>query len=160
MTAGMDAVKKLEELELEHKELQFNDFTFSAAKEIGLFLIKKAEEEQKSITVDVTVGKQQIFHCALKGTSEENDRWIIRKNRVVDRFQRSSYSVGILLKSQNKSIEEVYGLSADEYAPYGGSYPIMVKDKGFIGTITISGLRQHEDHEMVVEAIKWYLGKN
>lgn len=161
MTAGLDAnipfKTKLEALEMEHRELQFSEFTYRTARDIGLFLVNRAEEEKKSITIDITVGEQQLFHCALEGTSEENDQWVIRKNRVANKFQKSSYSISILLKSQNKTIEDAYGLKSEEYAPFGGSYPIIIKDKGCIGTITVSGLPDHEDHEMVVEAIKWYL---
>lgn len=144
-------------LELEHSTLRFPEFTCKSALDIGSFLVEKAKSGQKPITIDITAGQQQLFHCALEGTTYDNDQWVIRKNRVVNKFKKSSYYISILLMSQNKSIEEAYGLSSVEYAPFGGSYPILTESDSFIGTITVSGLPDHEDHEMVVDAIKWHL---
>lgn len=154
----MNFDKKLTDLELEHSTLVFREFNSDIALEIGLYLVEKAKKEQKSITVDITMGAQQLFHCALEGTTFENDQWIIRKNRVTLQFHKSSYYISILLKSRNKSIEEAYNLSSSQYAPFGGSYPIITELDGFIGTITVSGLADNEDHEMVVDAINWFFG--
>lgn len=153
----IDLDQVLTDLEFEHRNLVFQEFNSNTSLEVGLYLIGKAKEDQKEITVDITLGKQQLFHCALEGTSFENDEWIARKNRVTLKFQKSSYYISILLKSQNKSIEEAYDLSSDDYAPFGGAYPIITQNGGFVGTITVSGLPDYEDHEMVVNGIKWYL---
>lgn len=152
--------KKLAELEVQHNSLQFDDFTNKTALDIGFYLIKKAQEGNKSITVDIAIGPQQLFHCALEGTTNDNDNWVIRKNRVTNKFHKSSYYISVLLKSKNITIEEEYGLSSADYAPFGGSYPVFVTGKGLAGTITVSGLLDHEDHEMVVDAIEWYLGSH
>lgn len=155
----LDFHQKLVDLELEHGSLSFPEFNCNSALEIGLYLIERAQKEHKAITVDITIEGQQIFHCALEGTTYENDLWVKRKNRVTLKFQKSSYYISLLLKSQNKTIEEAYELSSVWYAAFGGAYPIITEERGFIGTITVSGLPDHEDHEMVVDAIKWYLGK-
>lgn len=153
----MNFDEKLAELQLEHSTLVFKEFNNDMALKIGLYLVEKAKKEQKSITVDITAEGQQLFHCALEGTTFENDQWIIRKNKVTSKFQKSSYYISLLLKSQNKTIEEAYNLSSMEYAAFGGSYPIITKLTGFIGTITVSGLADHMDHEMVTDAIKWLI---
>lgn len=155
----MDFDNKLANLEAEHQTLIFKDFGCNTASEIGFYLIEKAKMEQKAITIDITVRGQQLFHCALEGTTIENDQWIKRKNRVTSKFKKSSYFISVLLKSMNKSIEEAYDLSSEEYAPFGGSCPVITELDGFIGTIAVSGLADHQDHEMVIAAIKWYLGK-
>jgi uncharacterized protein (UPF0303 family) len=124
-----------------------------------MHLVRKARLEKKAVAIDISIGKHQVFHCALEGTDHENDRWIKRKSRLASKFRKSSYYIGTLLKLQNKTIEEEYGLSADRYAPFGGSYPIITMKEGFVGTITVSGLPDHEDHEMVVAAIRWYLDR-
>jgi uncharacterized protein (UPF0303 family) len=61
------------------------------------------------------------------------------------------------LKSKGKSIEQAYLVSESEYAPHGGCFPIILKDTGIIGTVTVSGLPQEEDHKLVVQAIRAYL---
>ncbi|MFW5807997.1 MAG: heme-binding protein, partial [Spirochaetota bacterium] len=54
--------------------------------------------------------------------------------------------------------EEKYLLPESEYAPHGGSFPILLRNTGIIGTVTVSGLAQEEDHDLVVEALSEYLG--
>lgn len=137
--------------------LQFTSFTNDTALEIGLTLVKSGKGFKKPITIDITKNRQQIFHYSFEGTSPDNDSWIKRKNNVVNRFNKSSYYIGIRLKSLRKTLEEKYQLSSFEYAPYGGAFPIIIKDVGVIGTITVSGLTQEEDHNLVVSVISRYL---
>lgn len=149
-----EMLKKIEEQE---KLLQFNNFTNEMALELGMAFIKKAKAENKRITIDITRNGQQLFHYSFEGTSKDNDEWIIRKNNVVNRFYRSSLYSGLKLKKEGKTIEEKYHISSFEYAPYGGAFPIIIKDVGVVGTITVSGLSQIEDHNMVVDVIYDYL---
>ena len=45
-----------------------------------------------------------------------------------------------------------------DYAPHGGSFPLIVAGAGVIGSVTVSGLPQRADHELVVEALCAELG--
>jgi uncharacterized protein (UPF0303 family) len=150
--------KLIQELEKQEKELQFSEFTSVTALEIGLQCIEKIKREKKAVTIDITRNGHQLFHYAFEGTSPDNDQWIIRKNRVVNRFNKSSLHVGTRLLESGKSIEEAYMLSSLEYAPHGGAFPIIIKNVGIVGTITVSGLPQKEDHALVVAVIREYLG--
>ena len=58
------------------------------------------------------------------------------------------------------SLFEKYALPQAEYAGHGGSFPIRVQGAGAIGSVTVSGLPQRADHELVVEALCAELGKN
>mgnify|MGYP001025460549 CR=1 FL=1 len=58
---------------------------------------------------------------------------------------------------EGKSIEEMLLLSESEYAPHGGCFPLIVKNTGIVGTLTVSGLPQEEDHKVAVHAIRTYL---
>ena len=147
----------MKELISQENELQFTSFSNKDAVKIGMFLYKRAIDEEKAITIDITRNGQQLFHISLPGTSADNDSWILRKNKIVNRFQMSSYRMGTILKASNTTLEEKFNLSSIEYAPHGGSFPIIIKNTGVIGTITVSGLTQAEDHEMVIDAIKNFL---
>jgi uncharacterized protein (UPF0303 family) len=149
-------LKSLEELE---RVLQFNEFTNEMALEIGLHIINKARQENKAVAIDITRSGQQLFHYAMTGTKPDNDQWIVRKNNVVNRFQKSSFYIATLLKYKQQTIEQLYFISSYEYSAFGGAFPIIIKNVGAVGTITVSGLPDYEDHTLVVEVIKEYLKK-
>ncbi len=94
-----------------------------------------------------------LFYAALHGTSPDNAEWARRKANVVARLYRSSYAVGLALKARNISLQEKYSLPAADYASHGGAFPIALAGTGVIGSITVSGLAQRDDHELVVEAL-------
>ena len=147
----------LEELIAEQGSLQFERFDFDDAYAIGLDLVAMARKEKRAVTIDIAVNGQQLFHAALPGTSPDNDQWVVRKNRVVGRFFNSSFYIAKLLEAKGKSMEEAFGLPSSDFAPFGGAVPVMVKGAGVIGTITVSGLPDQEDHKMATEAIRRHL---
>jgi len=147
----------LKKLQLEEQELQFSKFNEDIAWQLGSNLVAYAAAEQLPITIDITRGDHQIFHASRPGTSVDNDEWVKRKVRLVYRFGHSSYYIGQLLKSKGKRLEDAYLISESLYAPHGGCFPVIVKGTGMIGTITVSGLAQEEDHKVVVQVIRDYL---
>lgn len=148
----------LAQLLQEEQELQFATFNEEDAWMLGSQLVELARSRNLSVTIDITRGTHQLFHAALRGTSPDNDEWVKRKVRLVYRFGHSSFYVGQVLKSKGKTLEQSYLVSESDYAPHGGCFPIIVKDTGIVGTVTVSGLPQEEDHKLVVEAIRKYLG--
>jgi uncharacterized protein (UPF0303 family) len=151
-----DILKQLLE---EEQELQFSKFNEVTAWQIGSQLVERSVLEGLPVTIDIMRGDHQLFHAGLPGTSADNDEWVKRKIRLVYRFGHSSFYIGQLLKSKGKRIEEAYLISESDFAPHGGCFPIILKDSGVIGTITISGLTQEEDHKLVVQTIRDYLTK-
>lgn len=147
----------LEQLLQEEQELQFTSFNETIAWQLGSKLVERATHAGLSVTIDITRGDHQLFHASLPGTSPDNDEWIKRKVRLVYRFGHSSFYIGQLLKSKGKRIEEAFLLPESHYAPHGGCFPIIIKDTGVVGTITVSGLAQEDDHKLVVQAIRNYL---
>jgi uncharacterized protein (UPF0303 family) len=149
--------KILEQLILEEKQFQFKHFNEDTAWEIGCLLVEYAKQNELAITIDIQRGEQQLFHASRPGTSADNDEWVKRKVRLVNRFGHSSFYIGQLLKSEGLSIEEKFLLPESEFAPHGGCFPIIIKDTGVVGTITVSGLSQEEDHKVVIEVLQNYL---
>ena len=144
----------LETLAQQEKQLQFTAFTSDTALALGLKVIELARQRDKSVTVNVTVNGKVLFHHAMQGATPDQADWIRRKSNVVTRFGRCSYQIGTDYKNRGVAFEEVKYLDPKEYAPYGGSFPVVVRNVGLIGTATVSGLRQAEDHAIVVEALR------
>lgn len=149
----------LERVGLQERELEFDRFDEQMAWELGSRLRALAEERGLALVIDVRRFGQPLFYTALKGTTPDNVEWVRRKSNVVARFHRSSYGVGLYMKNKNDSLE-ARGLPISEYASHGGSFPIKVRGAGIIGSVTVSGLPQRADHELVVEVLCRLLNRN
>jgi uncharacterized protein (UPF0303 family) len=144
----------------EEEELQFDRFDNDAAWELGGRLVAAARAGGHGVTVDIRCGDQQLFHAALPGTSADNDAWIERKNRVVRRFGHSSFYIGRLHERAGTSFADRELVDPEQFAAHGGAFPLIVRDVGVIGTITVSGLPQEDDHRLVVAVLREFLRRS
>ena len=149
----------LKKLEQEEQELQFARFSNEDAVALGLSLYETAKEKKLPVTIDITRNGHQLFHLSMPGTSPDNDQWVARKIKLVSRVGMSSYHVNVFLRSLGMTLEERFELSHFEYAAHGGCFPVILKGTGQIGTVTISGLTQEDDHALAVSAVRAYLNK-
>ncbi|MEM7345795.1 MAG: heme-degrading domain-containing protein, partial [Chloroflexota bacterium] len=131
----------------EEQTLQFDAFNEDTAWQIGSWLVEQAKLRDLPITIDINRAGHQLFHASRPGTSADNDEWVNRKVRSVYRFAHSSFYMGQFLKSEGQTIEEKFLVSESEFAAHGGSFPVIVKGTGLVGTITVSGLAQADDHK-------------
>jgi uncharacterized protein (UPF0303 family) len=146
--------QELKRVEAEERELVLDSFDNDDALTLGLALVEKARAGKLPVAIDVERCGQRLFHAALAGSAPDNAAWIERKKRLVNRTYHSSYSTGLRLRVQQRTLAESLYLDENEYAPHGGCVPVVVRGVGFVGTVTVSGLPQREDHELVVEALK------
>jgi uncharacterized protein (UPF0303 family) len=149
----------LEELAAEEAELQFAAFTEDDAWRLGSAMVATARAAGAPVAVDITRHGHQLFHAALPGSSPDNDRWIERKARVVDRFGHSSLYVRTLCARDGRSPAEMFLLDEREFAAHGGAFPLLVRGVGPVGTVVVSGLPQVDDHRMVVAALREHLAR-
>ncbi|MCT9087410.1 heme-degrading domain-containing protein [Streptomyces sp. ASQP_92] len=140
-------------LEAEQRRLVLRRFSYEDAWELGLLLRELAVERGAPVVIDVHHGARQVFRCALPGSSADNDAWIDRKRRVAERYAAPSFLVGARFRAKGTTFEDASRLDPDLYAAHGGSYPVTVEGVGIVGTATVSGLPQAEDHALVVEAL-------
>ncbi|KAG2198857.1 hypothetical protein INT46_005478 [Mucor plumbeus] len=156
-----DSLKDLIKSIIDQEEkCQFTSFTSEDALSLGLALLENAKPYKKSVVIDITLNDHQLFHYAMNGTSKDNDEWVRRKNNTVNRFGRSSFYVGRYIASQGKTVEEKYFVSEKDYATHGGAFPLKIKNVGVVGTVTVSGLAQEDDHNLVANTILEYISKN
>ena len=148
----------LERLLDQERELQFDRFDHETAWALGVALVDAARAAGAPLAVDIRRNGHQLFHAALDGTSPDNDAWLARKTRVVDRFGHSSLYVGERARQEGTTFEEQMRLDADAYAAHGGAFPVTVRGVGVVGTVAVSGLPELEDHAFVVGVLSAFLG--
>ncbi|RZU41524.1 heme-degrading domain-containing protein [Edaphobacter modestus] len=144
-------------------ELRLPRFDHEDAWRLGTLLRDLAKARKHALVIDIRrFGQpiQPLFYAALEGTTPDNARWVQRKANVVARFHRSSYQVGLYLAQSNMSLREKYALDDAEYATHGGSFPLHVVNAGVIGAVTVSGLPQRDDHNLVVEALSRFMDRD
>lgn len=137
-------------------ELRLPHFDNNDAWQLGTLVRDLAIARHHTLVIDIRrfgQPSQQLFHCALPGTTPDNARWVQRKSNVVARFHRSSYQLGLFLAKSNISFADKYSLPDEDYACHGGSFPIHVVGTGIVGALTVSGLPQRQDHNLVIEAL-------
>lgn len=142
------------ELERQERELVFTRFDNADAWRLGCLLVELATARDLPVAVDIRRGTQQLFHAGLPGSSADNDAWIARKVRVVERFGASSYLVGRRLAAAGRVLDAAAGVDPAAYAAHGGAFPVRVRDVGVVAVVTVSGLPQADDHALVVEALR------
>ena len=154
MTDHDDLIHQIEDQE---RRLTFEQFDHPDAWALGCLLVNLATSRDLPVAVDIRRGTQQLFHAALPGSTADNDAWIERKVRVVQRYGASSYLVGRRLAAKGQELDAAMGVNPAEYAAHGGAFPVRIPHTGIIGVVTVSGLPQADDHALVVEAIETYL---
>ena len=147
----------LEELAAQEAELVLPRLTQSDALTLGLALLDAARAESLPVVVDVRHGDQVVFHAALPGTSATNDLWVERKVRVVRLVGTSSLRAGAEAAAEGAAFEERQRVDPLRYAAHGGAFPLVVRDVGLVGVVTVSGLPQVEDHRLVVRVLQRFL---
>ena len=156
----MGLSEDLEKIATQERELRLPRLDAQLAWELGTRIRAMAAERGLVLVVDVRRFGQPLFYSALDGTTPDNVEWVRRKIDVVTRFHRSSYAVGLKLKTDGTTLLDRYGLAVADYAAAGGSFPLIVENAGIVGCATVSGLPQRDDHNLVVEALCALLGRD
>jgi len=147
----------LERLVAEEAELQFSRFTLDDAWLLGGRLRAAAAAAGHPVAIAIWMGPQRVFHTALPGSSADNDGWLDRKRRVVERFGRASMLVGESFRAKGEDFDTQARLDPSEFAAHGGVVPIRLRGSGVIGAVGVSGLPQQDDHDLVVSHLRDYL---
>ena len=159
MRPDIDYDRDLVRIALQEDKLQFESFDADAAWSVGRWIHDAAAERKLGIAIDITLAGAPLFYSALLGATPNNAEWIRRKKNVVGRFHRSSYAVGLDYERRNTTLEARTGAPLVDFVAAGGCFPIrMKKSAAVLGTVTVSGLPERDDHELVVQALAQHLG--
>lgn len=144
--------------QLHQQQLQFQHFDHDSAWTVGNMLYAEAIRQGHALALDITVNQHCLFSSLMPGATAENIDWVRRKRNVVNLLGMSSWSAGLMLASRHTTLAERYGLNDRDYAAFGGSYPLMITGCGSVGTITVSGAPQRDDHNLVISVIARAIG--
>lgn len=150
---------RLEELVAQEAELVLDRFDNDDAWRLGVQLVEAARAQALPVSITIRRGGQRLFHAALPGTSPDQDFWLDRKSRVVERFHKSSFRIGTECRAKGRSFQQTYELDLTDYAAHGGAFPLTVRGIGVVGVVAVSGLPQAEDHAFVVAQLRAFLGR-
>ena len=156
----MSIATDLARIALQEQELQFANFDEHTAWSLGSRIRGMAVARKLILVADVRRFGQPLFYTALEGTTPDNVEWVRRKGNVVARFHRSSYAIGREMAEKKSTLHDRYGLPINDFASHGGSFPIRVVGAGVIGSVTVSGLPERDDHQLAVEALCAELGRS
>jgi uncharacterized protein (UPF0303 family) len=139
-------------------EPDFDEFNHDTAWELGCALVAHCRAHTYAVTISIHIGQQRVFHAALPGSSADNDDWVMRKTRVVQRFDRASQEVGrTYTVGDTGAFHPAFALPASDYAPTGGAVPIRIHGTT-IGVLAISGLSSDQDHDLASAALRSEIG--
>lgn len=146
-----------EELQEEELRLVLPSLSEDDALDLGALVTATARERGLPVAVEVRRCGRVLYRAALPGTTPDNDDWLARKARVVERYGRSTLAVRVGFEARGTTFEDATGLSPLEYAAHGGGFPLAVEGTGVVGFLGVSGLPQVEDHALVVECLQRFL---
>jgi uncharacterized protein (UPF0303 family) len=153
----MNIDQDLEKIALQERRLQFKQFDSEVAWALGTAIKVAAEKRQVAVAIDIGLHGHPLFSYAMRGTTPDNWDWIRRKRNVVIRYHRSSYAIGLKHERAGTTLQGGTGLDPKDYSAHGGCFPILLIGTGCVGTITVSGLPQRDDHTLVVSVLQDYL---
>ena len=154
-----DALRSLiGRIEHEMATLQFARFSQNDALELGLLLIELGTTRNLPIAIDIRKEAHILFHVSLPGATADNEVWVERKSRTAAQYAEPSLLVGLRGRVGGGRIEDNSWFDQSRYAAHGGAFPVYLKGTGPVATVTVSGLPQKADHELVVEALTAFKG--
>ena len=137
--------------------LVFEVFNETVAQQLGNLIIERAAEYDAPVVVDIRRGNDPVFFASMPGTSPANADWARRKRNLVNILEMPSYAIGLKAKLGTDFVA-MMALDPRDHTPHGGCFPIRVSGAGMVGTVTVSGLPQRDDHKLATDCIAELLG--
>ncbi len=142
----------------EEKTLRFDSFSQTEALKLGSLIYEKSKKLSGPVAIEIRINRLTVFCFYPDGTNENNTLWLKAKAKTVDMTQTSSLHFWTDVQLSGSSPESKR-MPENEYACCGGGFPLTVKNIGVVGTICVSGLPHTEDHKLIIDSLKEYLGK-
>lgn len=147
-----DVASDLEKIKAQEALLVFEHFDRTTAWELGNLIRQQVEAEGGFAAIDIRRGDDCWFFTSMPGAGPANADWARRKRNLVNLTEIPSYRMNLEMQAGSPLLE-LMKLDGRDHVAAGGCFPIRVRDTGVVGTVTVSGLPQRDDHRVVVESI-------
>ena len=135
------------------RQLLVQSFTNRLAFEMGQNVVALAKQKNLAIGVAVARLNHTVFLYLDDGMPADKHNWLRRKSNVAKHFEESSLAVKRDLAEKDMSLDGTFGLDEKDFTNSGGSIPIVAAATGLVGTITVTGLPDVDDHQLIVDAL-------
>ncbi len=147
-----DIAALMERIQAQETEYELAAIDEELAMQMGIYVVRRAKEIGKPVAVRVTLNRRVLFACSMAGTKPEASDWMRRKENISYATTQSSYYWECWCEQGIHPLEW-RGMDYKDYAPAGGCFPLRVPGAGMVGTLTISGMKSHEDHALAYETV-------
>lgn len=150
--------ENLEELLAIERMLRFDTLNSRVAFSLGEIIVQLSAKYQKGLCVSIIRESDQlvIFQYVSDSCSKRNIDFAMKKRNTV--LLTGHCSLWALVQEVvDKNVAAVFE-EGSECLPVGGSFPIYVGEN-MVATISISGLKNGQDHQIIVDALSSYLDK-
>lgn len=149
----MDVSRLLEVIKAQEELLCFERFSNSDALAVGTMIAESVKNSARPVAIRIYLEDIVVFQYTMKGKEEWHYGWTEKKYRMVMATGHSSMYAML----QNKYLGRWKEFENDETKAFAcGGFPIKLKDGSIIGAVSISGLVDPKDHEVVVSALSKY----
>ncbi|OHF00809.1 hypothetical protein CORC01_03883 [Colletotrichum orchidophilum] len=157
--------RDVEVIQQECDSFTFQSFTYEDAFELGHLLHARllpfalVNKKPTVISIALANSQQVLFQTAVgSGSLPDNETWVQRKRNAVLRWGCSTWLLHNKLGGDEQLFASKFGMSTEQagkYAIHGGGVPIRVQGvEGVLAVVVVSGLKQDEDHGVIVDVIK------
>lgn len=131
-----------------------DEFSNQVAYELGNKIIQYAKDKNQRIAVDISRMNYSIFHYVFDGFTSDNVDWMRRKANTSKAFEKSTLSIRRMLEEEDISLMDPFHYPEKDFIAHGGCIPVFTRNVGMVGTITVSGLKDTEDHQLILDALE------
>ena len=159
--APAEAPRDIDAIIAQEQATQFPLWNADVAFSLGSALRTRLASAPKACVIHistVSTPPHVLFHAVTNApaspTTLDNDYWVSRKRNSVIRWSASSWRLHNQFEGDEEKFKSKMGLGekAGEYAIHGGGVPVFVKGvEGAVAVAVVSGLKQWDDHMVVVE---------
>lgn len=159
MNQSLTAPETAAECAAEEASIVVDHLTAADALAIGLATLELAKVHfpGRGVAVHLETDDHPLFVHFMDGTNAGNADWINKKKNVVHKFGKSSYGVRLEYIERKADFQKETGLDPNLYRAEGGAVPLVVRGKGRVGTMVVSGLHGWEDHALAVAGLKRWM---